>query len=233
MQRRTFLASLPALAALTLPTMAMAEEELSDQLTAEQIVQMVHRSRIQIPLMPAELRKGKLSVPFQIEVKGTDLIRFHFTSPAQTINLDLTEKGSRLREVTAGSNKDVPATRYAEGVRGTDLNYDDISMRYLYWPNKTKIGNETIKTRRCFVVDLKNPQELGDYYLVRIFVDRSSGALMRIQSYDWSGKLIKVCAVTSGQKVNEVTILKTMEVTKFKPGTKHVESVTILELKKA
>ena len=64
-------------------------------------------------------------------------------------------------------------------------------------------------------------------------MDRSSGALMRVQSYDWNGKLIKVCAVTSGQKLKSgITILKTMEVTKYKPGSRDVESQTVMEIKK-
>ena len=232
MNRRAFLTALPALTLLSASAASAEEVEMSEQMTADQIVQSVHLSRSKLQRMPAELSRGRTTVPFEIEITES-LIRYNFRDPAQTINLAFSEKGARLTEVSAGSNKEVPAARYSEAVRGTDLNYDDVSMRYLYWPDKTKIGTETIKTRRCFVVDLKNPQKLGDYYLVRIFVDRSSGALMRVQSYDWNGKLIKVCAVTSGQKVNGITILKTMEVTKFKPGSKDVESQTTMEIKKA
>ncbi len=217
------------------------QREMGEELTADQIVQMVHMSRVNLNKLPGELTKDGLTVPFEIVILP-DLIRFNFSNPAQIINLNINEKGARLLEATAGSNREVPLSRYSENVRGTDLNYDDISMRYLYWSNKKKIGTETIKTRRCFVVDLYNPKRLGDYYLVRIFVDRESGALMRVQSYDWNGKLIKVCAVTAGQKVDakiaagqkpyKITVLKTMDVTKYRAGTKEVESQTQLELKK-
>jgi hypothetical protein len=206
-------------------------------LTANQIVEMVHMSRAlgrdpkERVIFHGELTKGGKRVPFSIELNQS-LIRFNFENPRQTINLDITEKGYRLKEVTAGSNKEVPAAMYSTGVRGTDLTYDDISMRYLYWPKKAKIGEETIKTRKCYVVDLYNPQRLGDYYLVRIFVDKDSGGLMRMQAYDWNGKIVKSCTVTAGMKVNGATVLKSMEVIRYVPGSKKVAGETTFELKK-
>ena len=206
-------------------------------LTANQIVEKVHLSRAlgrdpnERVIFPGELTKGGKRVPFSIELSQS-LIRFNFENPRQTINLDITEKSYRLKEVTAGSNKEVPAAMYSTGVRGTDLSYDDISMRYLYWPKKNYIGQETIRTRRCFVVDLYNPQRLGDYYLVRIFVDEESGGLMRMMGYDWNGKLIKSCTVTEGMKVNGATVLRIMEVIRYVPGTKGVAGETSFELKK-
>jgi hypothetical protein len=183
-------------------------------------------------IFPGSLTKGNTKIPFNINVTQT-LIHFSFDNPKQTIRLDTTEKGYRLREVTAGSNKEVPSTMYSSGVRGTDLTYDDISMRYLYWPKKAMVGEETIKTRRCDVVDLFNPQKLGDYYLVRIFADKESGGLMRMMGFDWNGKLIKSCTVTEGMKLkNGATVMKTMEVVSYIPGTKKVAGETTFELKR-
>jgi hypothetical protein len=126
----------------------------------------------------------------------------------------------------------VPMAMYSAGIRGTDLTYDDISMRYLYWPKKVKIGEETINTQRCFVVDLYNPKRIGEYYLVRIFVHKESGGLMRMQAYDWNGQIIKSCEVTAGMKVNGATVLKSMRVLRYVPGTKKVAGETSFELSK-
>ncbi len=201
-------------------------------LNAEQIVELVHLSRaLRNDVLQGELSKGGKTVPFTVKMQES-LIHFSFENPKQNINLDITEKGYRLKEVTAGSNKEVPAAMYATGIRGTDLTYDDISFRYLYWPKKVKVGEESIKTRKCYVVDLYNPQRLGNYYLVRIFVDKESGGLMRMQAYDWNGKIIKTCTVSSGMKVNGATVLKTMEVISYVPGTKKVAGETTFELRK-
>jgi len=231
MKRRLLLFAL-----FTLQLTAQEKAAPAAGLTANEIVQMVHLSRAlgkdgKPVLFPGELTKGGKTVPFRIEVNA-DFMRFLFENPRQTIHLDITDKSYRLKEVTAGSNKEVPQAMYNTGVRGTDLSYDDISMRYLFWAKKTLIGEETIKTRRCYVVDLANPQRLGDYYLVRIFVDKESGGLMRMQAYDWNGKLVKSCTVTAGMKVNGATVLKSMEVVRYVPGTKKVAGETSFELRK-
>jgi Outer membrane lipoprotein-sorting protein len=231
---KTVLSSLFLAAALISPASAQkpAAPAATEGLSAEAIVSMVHRSRALNDYdLNGELTKGKSVVPFSIKLKDS-LIHFKFENPRQHINLDITEKGYRLKEVSAGSNKEVPAAMYATGIRGTDMTYDDISMRYLYWPKKVKIGEETLKTRRCYVVDLYNPQKLGEYYLVRIFVDKESGGLMRLNAYDWNGKLIKTCAVTAGMKVDGVTLMKTMEVIRYVPGTSKAAGETTFELKK-
>lgn len=230
---------LPLLLAFTLttghPAAVFAQEgkpTVRAALTADQIVEMVHLSRaLRKDTLQGELRKGGRSVPFTVKLQE-NLIHFSFENPKQIINLDINDKGYRLKEVTANSNREVPAAMYGTGVRGTDLTYDDVSFRYLYWPKKSIVGEETIKTRRCYVVDLFNPARTGAYYLVRVFVDKDSGGLMRMQAYDWNGKIIKSCTVTAGMKVNGATVLKTMEVVSYVPGTKKVSGETTFELKK-
>ena len=219
------------------PATAREEEaSMPEGLTADQIVDAVKRSRCAMQPLNGFLTKGGKEVPFVLKMTES-LIHISFDNPKQNINLDIGDKSYRLKEVTAGSNKDVPAASYSTGVRGTDLSYDDLSMRYLYWPKKVKIGEETIKTQKCYVVDLYNPQRLGDYYLVRIFVGKQSGAIMRMNSFDWNGKIIKSCAVTAGMKIPDpqgkmVTVLKTMEVIRYVPGTKKVAGETTFELRK-
>lgn len=211
-----------------------APSELPADMTAEQIVELVHLSRA---LKKHELRgtlsKDDLEVPFAVRMEA-DLVRFYFENPKQIINLNIKQKGAELTEVMAGSNKPVPAKRYAEGIRGTDLTYDDISFRYLYWPKKVKQPNEeTVKTFKCYVVDLYNDnRQSGEYGIVRIWVDKKSGGLIRIQGYDWQGQMIKTLAVTSGMKVDGATVLKSMDVIRYVPGTKKVAGETTFELKK-
>lgn len=212
------------------------EVSMPEGLTADQIVDAVKRSRCALQPLNGILTKGGKEVPFVLKMTES-LIHISFENPKQNINLDIGDKTFRLKEVTAGSNKEVPAAQYSAGVRGTDLTYDDLSMRYLYWPKKVTVGEETIKTQKCYVVDLYNPQRLGDYYLVRIFVGKNSGAIMRMNCFDWNGKIIKSCSVTAGMKIPDpqgkmVTVLKTMEVIRYVPGTKKVAGETTFELRK-
>ena len=221
---------------LMIPTPVSAQDTpaaMPGEPTAEQIVELVHLSRA---LKKNELRgtlaKNDLEVPFAVRMEA-DLVRFYFENPKQIINLNIKQKGAALTEVMAGSNKPVPAKRYSEGIRGTDLTYDDISFRYLYWPKKVKQPNEeTVKTRKCWVVDLYNNQQVGDYGVVRISVDKDSGGLMKMIGFDWNGQIIKELKVTSGMKVDGATVLKSMDVIRYTPGTKKVAGETTFELNK-
>lgn len=201
--------------------------------TTDQIVELVHLSRA---LKKHELRgtlsKNDLEVPFAVKMES-DLVRFSFENPRQIINLNIKQKGAELTEVMAGSNKPVPDKRYSEGIRGTDLTYDDISFRYLYWQKKVKQPKvETVKTRKCWVVDLYNNKQTGEYGIVRIFVDKESGGLMKVMGYDYQGKLIKELKVTSGMKVDGATVLKSMDVIRYNPATQKVTGETTFELQK-
>jgi hypothetical protein len=205
------------------------------EITADQIIKKVQESRaLRDAVLQGELTKDSKTVPFTLTLKA-DLISFQFSDPPQTISLNINEKGSQLTETAPGSRKlvPVPDKRYSESIRGTDLTYDDITSRYLYWPRRIKQPlEETVKTRKCYVVDLYSPRKIGDYGLVRIYAEKASGALLKVVCYDWEGKPIKECAVTAGMKVNGSTMLKSMDVTRYEPGGKKVIGESTLELKK-
>ena len=233
MNRFRFLVLAAMLAAV--PAAICQEAPPAENFTAEEVIQrvLISRAMQNNEVLKGSFTKGRTTVPFTITLQ-TDLLRFGFTNPLHYVNLNITEKGSRLTESISG-RQDAPVApqRYTEGVRGTDLTYDDLSQRFLYWPKKTKVGVETIKTRRCDVVDLYNPDNLGEYYLVRIFADQESGGMLRMMGFDRNGKLIKVCAVTAGMKLKSgATVLKSMEIVRYEPGTKKVLGETTLELKK-
>jgi hypothetical protein len=224
-----------ALLLVCLPVAVSAQEAGGDEMSAEQVIDRVLMSRAlqNAEELKGSFSKGKTTVPFTIRL-DKDLIRFTFDKPKQVISLNVTEKGARLTEEVAGGKAQPVATkRYAEGVRGTDLSYDDLSQRFLYWPKKVRAGTETIQTRKCDVVDLYNPDNLGEYYLVRVFADRESGGMLRMMGYDRGGKLIKTCAVTSGMKLKSgATVLKSMEILRHEPGSRKVAGETTLELRK-
>lgn len=231
MNRMRFLAVMALMAA----RVSGQDEVTPDAMTAEQIVDRVLMSRAMQNKeeLKGSFTKGRTSVPFTITLVK-DQISFGFDKPKQVVSLNITEKGARLTETVAGGKEQAIATaRYTEGVRGTDLTYDDLSQRFLYWPKKSKVGTDTVQTRKCDVVDLFNPDALGEYYMVRVFADRDSGGMLRMMGFDREGKLVKTCTVTSGMKLKSgATVLKSMEILRHQPGSKKVISETTLELRK-
>ncbi len=216
---------------------ALAEE--APEPTADQIVQLVHLSRALTKHdLNGELRKGDIRAALNVKLEER-LIRFRFENPAQIIQLDLGDKSYRLTEKLAGSNAPVPDKQYTQGIRGTDLTYEDISFRYLYWPNPVKLDPERVSTRKCFKIQLNNPNpKLGAYEAVLIWVDQESGGLLKMEGYrlDRSRKdpwiLLKRCKVTEGMKVDDATVLKEMSIESFDPATGRGQGKTFLEMQK-
>ena len=148
------------------------------------------------------------------------------------INLDLNDQGFILREISKGKNSPVPKSKYTETIRGTDITYEDLSMRFLYWPRPVMLDKETVKHHTCWKLRLDNPDTSGDYAVALIWVNSGSGAIMRMEGYDRQGKLIKRYEVISGMKVGDAWMLKQMRIETFNPTTKKRVGRTYLELEK-
>jgi hypothetical protein len=79
---------------------------------------------------------------------------------------------------------------------------------------------------------LKAPSRQSQYSNVYLWVDKEGGALMRMEGYDWSGKLAKRFEVVSAQKIEGRWFLKQMRIEEINPATGKVQARTYLEIKK-
>ena len=110
--------------------------------------------------------------------------------------------------------------------------YGDLAFKFLYWPTARVVGEENVRTRKCWKLQLRAPSHDSLYSNVLLWVDKASGALMRMEGYDWDAKIIKRFEVVSAQKIERRWFLKQMRVEQFQPGTNHVEARAYLEIKK-
>jgi hypothetical protein len=192
-------------------------------------VRMVE-SRQQIDLQ-GQLRQDDTVVPFRLMQNGP-LIRYTFTNPDETLELRLGENSSRLELVSDAGTEKVGASKLQEKIRGTIVLYGDLAFKFLYWPTASVVGEENVRTRKCWKLQLRAPSRESSYSNVLLWVDKASGALMRMEGYDWDAKLIKRFEVVSAQKIERRWFLKQMRVEQFQPGTNHVEARAYLEIKK-
>lgn len=187
-------------------------------------------SRQQIDL-DGQLRENEKVVPFHLSQTGP-LIRYSFVDPDEVLQLRLDENGSRLDLVTDAGSEKFPVEKLKEKVRGTGISYEDLTLEFLYWPNARVFGDETVRTRSCWKLQVVSPSRDLQYWNVLIWVDKASGALMRMEGYDWNGKLAKRFEVISAQKIDNRWFLKQMRVEELQPGTNKVQVRTYLEIKK-
>ena len=186
-------------------------------------------TRQQIDL-DGQLRQNDTVVPFHINQNGP-VIRYSFTDPDEVLQLRLGENGSRLDLVTDDGAERFPPEKLNEKIRDTGVTYDDLALRFLYWPGGRVLGDETVHTRSCWKLQLTAPTRESQYANVFLWADKKSGALMRLEGYDANGRLTKRFEVIATQKIDNRWFLKQMRVEEMQPGTNKVQSRTYLEIK--
>lgn len=144
--------------------------------------------------------KGKTKVPVQIFMRGKN-IQFQFYNQPRKIwevfHLRLNNNGHDLFEMRNGKTLRFPPAKLKERIMGTDLSYEDLALRFLYWPDGQVLTTERIKTRACWLVRLKNPRPgIGLYATTDVWVEQKSGALMRVIGYDHNGRCYRCSCPT-------------------------------------
>jgi hypothetical protein len=224
--------SLPRLLALALALAFACPEFAASPPSAKEILDSVRmlEARQQIDL-DGQLRQNEAVVPFHLSQAGP-LIRYAFANPDEILQLRLGENSSRLDLVTDTGTEKFATARLNQKIRGTGITYEDLAMKFLYWPEARVIGQENIRTRNCWKLQLPAPSRDSQYSNVLLWVDKASGALMRMEGYDWNGQLAKRFEVVSAQKIDNRWFLKQMRIEELQPGTTKVRSRTYLEIKK-
>jgi hypothetical protein len=187
-------------------------------------------SRQQIDL-EGQLRQNEIVIPFRLTQSGP-LIRYSFADPEEVLELRLGENSSRLDLVTDAGTEKFDPSKLDQKIRGTGVTYEDLALKFLYWPDARVLGDETVRTRSCWKLQLHAPSRESQYSNVFLWADKASGALMRMEGYDQEGKLAKRFEVVSAQKIDHRWFLKQMRVEELQPGTNKVQSRTYLEIKK-
>ena len=167
-------------------------------------------------------------IPFTLVLAG-DVIRYEFADRA--IILRLGENGAQLQEARKGEAEKVSPARYDEPVEGTDITYEDLSLKFLYWPVAKIDGTETVDFENCWKLHLAPGGETSAYAAVELWVTMRTGDFLEGEGYDGTGKLVKRFKVIRGQRDPQGGwMLKQMRIETL--GKAGGESTTYLEIDK-
>jgi hypothetical protein len=200
--------------------------------SAKEILASVRMQQAQQQIdLQGQLRENDKIIPFRITQTGP-IIRYTFTNPDEVLQLRLEENGSRLDLVKENGTEKFASSRLDQKIRETGVSYGDLALKFLYWPNARVAGEDAVRTRRCWKLQLQPAARQSQYSNVLLWVDKESGALMRMEGYDWNGQLAKRFEVISAQKIDDRWFLKQMRIEEVQPGTNKVQTRTYLEIKK-
>ena len=147
------------------------------------------------------------------------------------MQLRLSENDSQLELLKEDGTDKISGAEFEQKVRGTAISYEDLALRFVYWPNAEVVGEDYINTRHVWKLELKPPGRQSQYSRAFLWCDQESGALLRLEVFDWNGKLMKRFSVISVQSIEGRTFLKQMRIENLQAETK-AQSLTYLEIKK-
>lgn len=216
-QVKTRIAAL-ALLTLLLPFLPVWAAD-AETPTARQLLAMVRitesgQTRDLTGKLQTTVSDEKIKIPFLLTMRGNS-IAYQFSEPAEAFVLRLGEKNSRLDRVTgSGKSEKITAAKLDGLVRGTDISYEDLALKFLYWTNAiVEKEQETLMTRSCWIVRAV-PSSKGEsqYDMVRLWIE-PTGGLLQGECYI-AGKLIRRFKVTDVQRAHDTGgfILKSMSI---------------------
>lgn len=180
--------------------------------------------------LEGQLRKDARKTPVALFLKGRD-IQFQFSEnkgPWQIFHLRIGDDTFNLFEIINGETRDFPAAKLVTPVAGTDLTYEDLALRFFYWPDPKLEGDEDVAGQPCHRIRIEKPKgQPGRYEVVYVWVHRKFGAFMRIRGHDARGGLLKEFQVEDVMRVDkDVWTLRKMQVSSHDPATGRRTSIT-------
>ncbi len=159
--------------------------------SAKEILSSVRMQQTQQQIdLEGQLRQNQVVIPFHL-IQSGPIVRYIFSNPDEALQLQLNENDSRLDQISGKGVEKIAPAEFDQKIRGTEVTYEDLALKFLYWPNADVIGQENIRSRNCWKLQLRPPSRQSQYSNVLLWIDKASGALMRLEGYDWNGQLAK------------------------------------------
>ena len=219
--------TLALLLSLTLAAASAAAAPTAQEILAS-ARQQVARQQVEVA---GQLRENATIIPFRL-VQNGPVIRYTFSNPETALQLRLGDNDSRLEEITSEGVEKIAGVEFNQKVRGTGITYEDLALKFIYWPNARTVGEDYINTRRVWKLELRPPGRQSQYSRVSLWCEQQSGALMRMEGFDWNDKLVRRFEVVSVQQIEGRYFLKQMRIEALQPQTGKVLARTYLEIKK-
>jgi hypothetical protein len=192
---------------------------------ANAILQGARISATLTQLDKKEPLKGSLSkdggkTPIALFLDGKNIqFQFNENNAWRVFHMRLSDEKYDLFEFINDKQQDFPEGKLTQAIAGTDLTYEDLSLRFFYWPNPTFQGQDNVNGEPCYKLRIDKPKgSPGRYDVVYVWVHTRFGAFMQVRGYNKKGGLLKEFQVQDVMKVAEnVWTLRKMQVATCDP----------------
>lgn len=172
--------------------------------------------------LKGNIRKGNQKTDLMLFLKGKD-IQFQFSEhqgPWRIFHMRIGDADFNLFEIIDGKTVTFPEKKLVEPIAGTDLTYEDLALRFFYWPNPKFEGQEDVGGQPCYKIRVDKPKgTAGRYEVVYVWVHTKFGAFMKIRGHDKNGGLVKEFQVEDVMQIDkDVWTLRKMQVATCDPA---------------
>jgi len=183
--------------------------------------------------LSGQLRKGGKRYPITLFLRQKN-IQFHYLVGKEWVKFHMRQNKEQfdLFEMRGGKTFKFDDKKLVQPIQGTDLTFEDLSMKFLYWKNAKIVKEERIKGQKCDVVRLINPGKSGRYAIVYAWIHKEQAALMKVVGYDAKGRVLKQFSIDKIMKVGKTYTLEKMRIDTFDPERGRSIGVTYMEFRK-
>ncbi len=181
-------------------------------------------------------RIGFNMIPLNLSF-NSQLIKFEFFKENnskkeidETISLDFSEDKINVLRSFESLTKEIKNDDLSNSIRGTDISYDDIVMRFLDWPDPVLLKVEKAKGGKAWKIRCANPNKTQLYSIVDVWVSQRSGAIVRMNAYNQKRRIIKSFEVDSIQQIKGDWFVETMIVRTYSDDAKSKPTSSFLKL---
>ncbi|MFL6540361.1 MAG: outer membrane lipoprotein-sorting protein [Chthoniobacterales bacterium] len=190
-----------------------------------------HRVAEQEINVAGQLRENGRIVPFRLTQTGP-VIRYSFTNPDEALQLRLDENTANLEAISGSGVDKISGPEFSQKVRDTAISYEDLALKFIYWPTADVVGEDYVASRRVWKIELKPRGRESQYSKVFVWCDEQGGALLKMEGFDWNGRVTKRFEVISAQKIEGRWFLKSMRIDQLDPNSGKRTAITYLEINK-
>ena len=202
----------------------LPSEPLSIQARVEGRNDLDSMDLLRLAEMHMEWKGGAIKADYTIrDAFGGNLARIALERPANGAITYKLFQGPQL-EPAALTLLDSP-------VAGLDLNWLDLSLSYLWWPNGRTVGTEHVKGRLCYVVDLPVPRDVSALCsIVRVWIEAKVHVLLQAEAYDAKQQRMRALRIKSFKKVKDLWLIEDLEVQSY--PSKHCTILRVQEVRR-